>query len=269
MARRGSNSRNLTLGQSSSTGNRRSTGWVSPIEYPEAITHREEFPGDHPPKKDINHAGLDTKPRRICGAERQWFIAAAIAAGLVVAAVVAGVTGGLLRNRHDGVQAMNWSVNDVEYQIVFTQNGSDGPLFAYVKQSNLGPRSTSAVVLTIVHCQYGPSHHWQPWLCRILQILTIRMWISYASISQAPGMAWSRSSPIRPTSQIGADYAWVIYKDVGRVATAWQDFENDWSWTDKTLAAVAFDDRKHVLLVGLGDTNGTAYGHHFDPLKYL
>ncbi|KAI0543918.1 hypothetical protein F4679DRAFT_592173 [Xylaria curta] len=377
-------SRDSTFGQSSSTGNRRSTGLISPIGYPEAITHREELPGDHPPKNDIDHAEHVTKPRRIWGVERRWFIAAVIAAGLVVAAVVAGVTGGLLRDRHGGMQATkqnlaaaNWTVNDVEYQIVFTQDGSDGSLLAYVKtveswtqinisscfdDSALPIRSQSPlaavamsdstdfdnpdvnqlrvyfaspghyVVEIITHSPnltdwswgiLGPhTNHtlemaetsqlaatWRRCLnetiCGHGQIfltyeLDNALMVANSTANWDPSIAVDRIDPLsgitlmsvqtlKPftdsVSLNATDYAWAIYKDAGRVATAWQDFQYDWSWTDKskvitgmpppenstlqTLAAAAFDDRRHVLLVGLGDTNGTAFGNHFDPVEYL
>ncbi|KAI3317005.1 hypothetical protein HD806DRAFT_516053 [Xylariaceae sp. AK1471] len=325
-------SQNSILGESSTIGIRGRESIAVPVEYPEAVTHREELPGDHPREKDLDRIVLGTEPRKIWGMKKKWAIVAMIAVGLIVAALVAGVAGGL-HTRHSGVErtqqnlaAVNWTVGDVAYQAVFTQDPFDDSLIAYIKSddswtqvnisscfddSALPIRSQSplaaiamsdpadssnpevnqlriyfatprnSLVEIITHSANLTEWSWGilgPHTNHTLEIagssqlaatwrrclnettcghgqffvtyeLDNALMVANSTANWDPSIAVDRidsSSGItlisvqtlRPhtdnVSLNATDYAWAIYKDAGDVATGWQDFENDWSWMDKS-----------------------------------
>lgn len=117
--------------------------------------------------------------------------------------------------------------------------------------------------------------------------------------SDSTGIALFSVQSLPPQPVNVSDYAWAIYQDGGRLATAWQDYESDWEWTDKSaclynllvecgliyhflgkdigmsvktlntqsLAVTSFQDRNHVFLAVV-DNNGTINGNHWDPEPY-
>ncbi|KAI1344534.1 hypothetical protein F5Y15DRAFT_114708 [Xylariaceae sp. FL0016] len=111
---------------------------IHSAQYPEALSHREELPGDQPDQTSqakVGEKALKQKPRRTCGMKRRWFWVTVCCIALSVIALVAGLCGGLLgremRATTQNLAAVNWTVNNGVHHAIFTQDENDGSLIAY------------------------------------------------------------------------------------------------------------------------------------------
>ncbi|KAI1266118.1 hypothetical protein F5Y18DRAFT_382518 [Xylariaceae sp. FL1019] len=374
--------RDPRVSENSTTGLRRDSHRIAPTEYPEAIAHREELQGDQPPDTVDSPQQPEVVTPKILGVRKRLFIIVALASGLALIALVAGLAAGLTNSKHGDRQAMpqnlaatNWTVNGVEYQVVLTQDEFDGSLLSYFKTNsswtqvnissyfedsalpirNQSPLATVAisdpndwgnpdlnqlrvyfatsansVVEIVTHDPNLTDWRWGilgPHMNHSLVIedysqlaatwrrcsnetecghgqffltyeLGTALMVANSTANWDPSIAVDRIDPFSGITLVSAqtlapysdtktlfdtDYAWAIYKDASTVVTAWQDYQQDWNWTDQgkeiklpqpenstlqTLAAVAFNDRKNVFLVGLADDDGTAYANDFDPVKW-